>query len=286
MSSKFYLIQFLDDWMDFRYAEFLALIRLEGYDPATLRAIPTHDTRPTSPAKDDTSTTFTIASLLAHLREREVLQHFLIFEFPDEAALVRIANRAVLIKSVYEYWAHEANFEQTVQAVRNLDPSFVNPYLRSSSSWSVQVIGFCKSYTMPEKQALRTHFSFLDFSGPVDIKHPEHEFWVLLDYSSDPKADKESGTLPSLPCYFARRLLAVHGMKETLRKYSLKTRLYLGPTSLDDSLSFILANMVGVKSGNKFPKTFESLFNLSDHPFHKACSPTNHSSVRVALSWL
>jgi tRNA (guanine10-N2)-methyltransferase len=38
-------------------------------------------------------------------------------------------------------------------------------------------------------------------------------------------------------------------MKDVLKKYSLKTRLYLGPTSVDDSLTFIFSNIAQLKSG-------------------------------------
>jgi tRNA G10 N-methylase Trm11 len=42
--------------------------------------------------------------------------------------------------------------------------------------------------------------------------------------------------------------VASGGQKEALRKYDLKKRLYLGPTSLDTSLALLLANISQVPS--------------------------------------
>ena len=52
-----------------------------------------------------------------------------------------------------------------------------------------------------------------------------------------------------LYCFFGQQL-SIGGMREELKKYSLKSRLYLGPTSLDTSLSFIMMNIAAVQRGS------------------------------------
>jgi tRNA (guanine10-N2)-methyltransferase len=255
---KLYVLQFLDDWQDFRYAEFLALLRLEGFDPNLLPAFPIHDPNvsentylDTSKPRIITERVYTIASLLQYLRENQIVQHFFIFGFEDESALIRIANRTVLVKNIYELWEHQASFEGLVGALRNNESNLLQSYLAQTDlSWSTEVIGFGRSFTMAEKQHLRTNVAFLSLPGPVNIKTPDVEMCLLVDYIAyvsnvKPKDDNKS---PTVPCYFGRRLPTA-GMKNVLKKYSLKTRPYLGPTSLNDELAFILANMVGCKSG-------------------------------------
>lgn len=259
--GQLYVLQFLDDWVDFRYAEFLALLKLEGFQPELLTAYVIHDPNglvdPSAyvpiDLRNPSASPHTVASILSYLRRNKIVQHFLIFSFSDEAALVRIANRAVLVKNIYRLWGHEASFPALVDAVRHNSAELMESYLQpenSHLSWSVEVVGFGRSFTMPEKQALRTHFSFLQFPGPVSLRSPDIEMCLLCDYSagSSYTKSKEDNVAPSVPCYLGRRLPTV-GMRDVLKKYSLKTRPYLGPTSLDDALTFILANMVGCKSG-------------------------------------
>lgn len=74
----------------------------------------------------------------------------------------------------------------------------------------------------------------------MDLRAPEREYWLLVDYSPDIHADISSS--PPFLTFFGRKV-GGSAMKATLQKYDLKKRLYLGPTSLDDSLAFILANL-------------------------------------------
>jgi tRNA G10 N-methylase Trm11 len=80
----------------------------------------------------------------------------------------------------------------------------------------------------------------------VELSQPDVELWIVLDYSKS----KESAIvdLPVLPCYFGR-LIGRGGLKEELRKYDLKKRLYLGPTSLDPALALIMSNLADVRPG-------------------------------------
>jgi tRNA (guanine10-N2)-methyltransferase len=91
------------------------------------------------------------------------------------------------------------------------------------------------------------NFNFLPFEGKVELSKPDVELWVVLDYTN--MADVETVDDPQLPCYFGR-LIARGGMREELKKYDLKKRLYLGPTSLDPALALIMSNMAGVQRGN------------------------------------
>ena len=54
------------------------------------------------------------------------------------------------------------------------------------------------------------------------------------------------GIFPAVPSYLCR-LLSKGGMKEELKKYDLKKRLYLGPTSLDPLLAILMSNMAHVQ---------------------------------------
>lgn len=244
-----YLIQFLDEWTDFRYAEFLALFVQEGdldlEDIAVVVAAEVSQLWNVTAANPDQPR---LAAYIDFLRENELALQFLIVDFHNEEVLIRVAQKMVLVKAIYELWAHDAlSFGGLLEKIRNLDANFTNPFLESDRTWSIDVNPFAKSLSMEQKQFYRMFFSFLQFQGPVQIKNPSIDMWLVMDCSKCPaKVDLPAD--PQIPCYFGRRI-AVSGMKDATKKYSLKTRLYLGPTSLDASLALILCNLTGVQPG-------------------------------------
>ena len=90
---------------------------------------------------------------------------------------------------------------------------------------------------------------------------------VLLDYSKYKDKSYESDS-PQVSTYCGR-LVGIGGMRAALRKYDIKKRLYIGPTTLDHALAFIMANLVGVQRGNicldPFVGTASLLVALAHH---------------------
>lgn len=234
------LVQFYDEWLDFRIPEMKALLQMHGLD---WDAVWCPDNLTQYPAAADVDDT----------------RHFYILDFPSEEVVRAICSRSILIKAVYELWAYGASLAEVAQGTNALPEAFVKPFLQSDNSWAIHVNSFGRNITMEQKQDCRENFKFLDFKGPVNVTSAQIELWISLDYtqhrhtisataaaSSDFSLEKLNMT--EIPTYFGR-LLARGGMKEELKTYDLKKRLYLGPTSLDDSLAFILANISGVKRG-------------------------------------
>lgn len=258
-----YLIHFLDEWTDFRYSEFIALLHLFRIDPLTVfpyrlnqKEITTDSNETNEYLSSDRSNEEIIFSkYIQSLRESKEIEHFMIVFLPNDAIVKQICERAILIKAIYKYWSQSPSLYDTVDNVKHLNPSFVTPYLTNpEQSWSIQVATFGCTMTMEQKQTIRNQFRFLSFQGPVQIKTPDLECWIILDYSryvltTPPNShnldfNEQNELIQNItkPCYFCHKI-ANGGMKLELQKYSLKKRLYLGPTSLDDSLAFILTNL-------------------------------------------
>ena len=86
--------------------------------------------------------------------------------------------------------------------------------------------------------------SFLPFQGQVELSNPDHKFHILEDYGDDPNS------APLLPVrIFFGRLIA-EGQRSLISHYSLKTRHFIGNTSMDAQLSLIMANQAQVKPGS------------------------------------
>jgi tRNA (guanine10-N2)-methyltransferase len=170
----------------------------------------------------------------------------MVLEMESDAVIRKVCERAVLVKGVYELWSLASTFAENIKATRRISPEFLSEHLSSQSSWCIQVVTFGKTYSMDDKQVLRAAYGFLDFQGAICLKQPDREFCVIVDYSAS--IHQEVSASPLVPTFFGRKV-AGHSMKAQVQKYSLKRRPYLGPTSLDTSLAFILSNLACVTAG-------------------------------------
>lgn len=102
-------------------------------------------------------------------------------------------------------------------------------------------------------------FSFMGLNGPVQMKNPDLDFWVLEEYLWDVEA-MDLGMVPSTArqdepreperIYFGRWI--ADGSRELVTKYDLKKRRYISTTSMDAELSLITANMALAAPGKLF----------------------------------
>ena len=248
------LIQFYDEWLDFRIPEINSLLKFHGLDWESVLC--TEDNAVTSKALDE------------GVDNPSSLRHFYIVELPSVEVVRAICERSVLVKSIHELWAYGATLDQAIQNTVNLNAEYLAPYLNSEESWAIHVNTFGRTLTMEQKQLCRSNFKFLDFKGPVSVTNATLELWVCMDFhrhchTNFPTTTSSTTVGPDgtevtsktvcltstdVPTYFGR-MLARGGMKEEVRVYDLKKRLYLGPTSLDDSLALILANISRVQPG-------------------------------------
>ena len=83
----------------------------------------------------------------------------------------------------------------------------------------------------------------LPFKGRANLKNPEHVFWSVVSDA------ERSGDMPGVPkrVFFGR--LVGRSDRSMLRKYDLKKRKYLGPTSMDAEMALLMANFAHARPG-------------------------------------
>ena len=83
----------------------------------------------------------------------------------------------------------------------------------------------------------------LPFKGRANLKNPEHVFWSVVSDA------ERSGDMPGVPkrVFFGR--LVGRSDRSMLRKYDLKKRTYLGPTSMDAEMALLMANFAHARPG-------------------------------------
>lgn len=257
------LIQFFNEWKDFRLAELDSLLQLHG---------------------------LTLAATIVPWREpftaKDNIFHdvFLLLELPNREIAQSITQRSVLIKWIVELWAKEYHSPAILAHNLSVDGKNVSELevhvseimnglhldFLHSATWSLSVESFNKTLSVSEQQAYRQLLSqpLSLFRGPVKLRDPDIHMIFISDYTNyltptghvPYQIDNESNTNGSpLPAFFGR-LLGKGGMREELRqafneyteviiitcyirRYDLKKRPYIGPTSLDPALGLIMANL-------------------------------------------
>ena len=134
------LIQFFNDWKDFRLAELEALLQLYDLPPLA-------QTARSWSVEPDQSFIF-----------NEV---FLLVELPNREVAASLARRSVNIKLILELWSQAQSPSLLSQTICLNDSSFMNDYCRensidlSTSSWCVSVNAYCRTLTSLEQEQYR-----------------------------------------------------------------------------------------------------------------------------------
>uniref|UniRef100_A0A673GS69 tRNA (guanine(10)-N(2))-methyltransferase TRMT11 n=1 Tax=Sinocyclocheilus rhinocerous TaxID=307959 RepID=A0A673GS69_9TELE len=154
----------------------------------------------------------------------------------------RVMSRTICGKSSFELWGHGTTTDELRTSLLKYPAENMAPYLQQNSTYKINVYTFNKTLVFNNRIQKIDALDFLPFKGTVNLKDPEHIFCLLEDYGSDPN------DIPEEPfhIYFGRWI--ADGQRELIRSYSVKKRHFIGNTSMDARLSFIMANHAKVKA--------------------------------------
>lgn len=179
-----------------------------------------------------------------------------------------ILARCNLVRNVMELWGMATSIEQCATATQDwIQNNALGKQIFAQiapNSWKLTIHSLGAKYTYEEQGLMRSHFSNLGFCGPVRMKDPNNEFVMIREielndagsplyprHSPDGTIIPENDARPPIACYFARTLCGNrHNKGRGQEQYSLKNRKYLGPTSMDAELSFVMTNLGQCKKGS------------------------------------
>ncbi|KAL0117293.1 hypothetical protein PUN28_010267 [Cardiocondyla obscurior] len=168
-----------------------------------------------------------------------------IVTLPDENAVHQIASRAISLRFCLELWAQEKQSKDLHNSLKAY--SIKNSEILAKDkkkSFKIVVETFCKHFSQREKINKIESFSYLPLEGPVKLKNPDISLCYIEYYGLDPN------DIPEHPYeYFFGRWIA-DGQRELIQKLSLKTRKFIGNTSMDPQLSLIMANQAKIRNGD------------------------------------
>jgi len=145
----------------------------------------------------------------------------------------KIASRAVLVKAIYDVWGVGSTYEELEKDMNQ------KPLDRLEGvKWRLEIECFGRSYAREEQLAIMQKLKGAEClsRGTVSIKQAEKVLAVLEDAGIG-----RPRTLEPKKVYFGERLCT--GGREIVNKFNLKTRPFLGTTTMDPELSVITANM-------------------------------------------
>ena len=175
----------------------------------------------------------------------------------NQAAARSLITRSILAKDIFELWGQGSDYEEVHADVRRRTAHLWNDYKDVSFRFTVEC--FAGKRKLSAKRDIIQSFAYVGFEGPIKLKDPDEDFWVLEDYVSDlevassgkgPDRQPPSETRDLKMIFFGRWL--ADSSREIVNKYDLKKRRYISTTSMDAELSLVTANMALAAPGKIF----------------------------------
>ncbi|KAK7887103.1 hypothetical protein WMY93_026724 [Mugilogobius chulae] len=150
-------------------------------------------------------------------------------------------TRSVCAKSAFELWGHGRTHNELKTSLLSYPAENMSPFMQPDSTYRINVYTFNKTLEFAERIKRIDDMEYLPFEGTVSLKNPQHVFCLLEDYGTDPN------NIPENPDYVYFGRWIADGQRELIRSHSVKNRHFIGNTSMDAGLSFIMANHAKVK---------------------------------------
>nr|XP_045594401.1 tRNA (guanine(10)-N2)-methyltransferase homolog isoform X1 [Procambarus clarkii]XP_045594402.1 tRNA (guanine(10)-N2)-methyltransferase homolog isoform X1 [Procambarus clarkii]XP_045594403.1 tRNA (guanine(10)-N2)-methyltransferase homolog isoform X1 [Procambarus clarkii] len=168
---------------------------------------------------------------------------YVILETNSENDVRKLMSRSMLVRSCYELWGQGKTEAELHSSVRSLPENLIKQHLVREKTFKVRVETFNKTLNISEKLKKIESLSYLPFEGSVDLKNADTCLHLIEYYGLHPNV------IPQAPFMIFLGRWVAEGQRELIDKYSLKRRTYIGSTSMDAQLSFIMANYAQVQPG-------------------------------------
>jgi tRNA (guanine10-N2)-methyltransferase len=259
------LVEFAVKHMDFQQAELESVLDMYGIRLNS----PDCQVVPLPNASNGRGRSFLILSFPYNISGKRYYVGYQKTEPSQQPIATILMSRCILVRSVLELWGIGIDIDSCIDCARQWKESPLGKtiYERNAAeekTWKTTIHTLGTKYNREEQDAMRNKFSFFSFRGPVRMEAPDNEFILIREieltalgsavyprHDYQKKLIPEHDARPPFGVYFGR-ILATRSLKGRggVEQYSLKKRVYLGPTSMDAELSFIMTNLGQVEKGN------------------------------------
>ncbi|KAL0027841.1 hypothetical protein WJX77_009882 [Trebouxia sp. C0004] len=185
---------------------------------------------------------------------------------PSEDLAKTVAKRSLLVKSFLEVWGEGATWEELLASIQAYPRECIQRWCMPNISFKILVDGWGRAVKQEQQLDIINKFDFLGLQGPIKMQTPDLTLRVII---ADPA---DNNGLPEVPyrIYFGRDVACSD--RSVIHKYGLPRRKYLGPTSMDTEMAFLMCNQGQVRKGDfvydPFVGTGSILVAASHHGAH------------------
>ncbi|TRY78197.1 hypothetical protein TCAL_06763 [Tigriopus californicus] len=162
---------------------------------------------------------------------------WIILDLESESQARQILSRSLSVKYCIHLWGSGDGVPKMHEAVKAFPSEFKEPYFLESLSFKVYVEAFMKKLTMAQRVERIETFDYLPIKGPIRMKDPDVIFSYFEYYGDDQNRLDEHPR----QAFFGRFI--GDGQRHLMSKLSIKTRKFIGNTTMDPLLSLFMANL-------------------------------------------
>jgi tRNA (guanine10-N2)-methyltransferase len=157
----------------------------------------------------------------------------------------RIVEACFLVRAILDPWADGGTLAELQERVAAFDPVEKGKY--SQESLKLEVESWGVSLSQAQKVAVMNAIgpSLSDLKGKINLRDPQQIYWVIVAWPYEYPVAHLSSWI-----FFGREVAVNTSRGPTLAKYDLRRRRYLGPTSMDTELAFLMSNMCQVRNAS------------------------------------
>ena len=172
---------------------------------------------------------------------------WVILKLRSEDDALKILSRSISTKYCIHLWApasSRSELHTNVQLFIKSNKEYLQTaYFNHNKTFKINVDAFMKKLHSNEKHERIESFSYIPFEGSVSLDKPDVTLALLEFFGLD------HNNLPLEPfnLFFGR--FVGEGQRDLIAKFSLKKRCFIGNTSMDPQLSFLMTNLACIEKG-------------------------------------
>ncbi|KAK2195682.1 bifunctional S-adenosyl-L-methionine-dependent methyltransferase superfamily/DNA methylase [Babesia duncani] len=169
---------------------------------------------------------------------------FLYASVPSVHVAKSIFSKCILVKQLVNIWTDAESYETLLKSIKEDD---IETYLKPTNTWAIRYSTYNRKSSQDDLVSVCDKFSaILSRAGNVDLANPNVKIAIMENYSTDNK----TGEKKLKRVYIGNIIMEREDIGYWWRPFSLSNRPILGPTSLDNTLAFIMCNLGMIDKGS------------------------------------
>ncbi|CAE6420043.1 unnamed protein product [Rhizoctonia solani] len=159
----------------------------------------------------------------------------------DEDAKV-LAQRCILIKAIYELWAHGTSYND-LHAMNKSNRAMWDTDKYHSARFRFNVMAYSHTISKERQRDIMNSFAYMGYQGKIDMKTPEFIMTCIEEYPDPHGWPRHKRQIDGefRQAVFGR-LIAEGAARKLIAAFDVKKRSYYGNTSMEAEVSLLMAN--------------------------------------------